>query len=63
MDNDDAQGNLPLTPATALQFSGLIPQRTNVPQATVTEDGIIVPAAVPILDELHQEYGVREAAD
>ena len=51
--------DLPLTPARALLLANFIQDR--IPQATVTDDGIIVPAAVPILSELQETYGVRDA--
>ena len=51
--------DLPLTPATALLLANFIQDR--IPLASVTEDGMIVPAAVPILSELQETYGVRHA--
>ena len=51
--------DLPLTPATALLLANFVQDR--IPQASATEDGVIVPAAVPILSELQETYGVRDA--
>ena len=50
--------DLPLTPATALLLANFVQDR--IPQASVTEDGINLPAAVSILCELQETYGVRE---
>lgn len=52
--------DLPLTPATALLLANFVQDCTT--QATVTGDGIIVPAAVPIAQEMADLHGVRAEA-
>lgn len=55
--DDDAPGTgtFPLTPATALLFSNMLPP-AQVPQQTLTEAGELINPLPPIAAELHETY-------